>query len=171
VTTLKTEISFGLTATRIKTADLSAVPKDILTVADRISLSDGTGTGQANTLFYDERTLLASTSEDLDLTGTLLDTFGVAVTNARIKALYIKALKTNTNNVVVGAAATNTWVTLLNSTGTITLRPGVQIMAACDEVDATGYLVTAATGDLLKIANSAAGSSVVYQIALIGASA
>jgi hypothetical protein len=35
----------------------------------------------------------------------------------------------------------------------------------------SGWTVTAATGDLLKILNSSSGSSVVYDIVVIGTSA
>jgi len=36
--------------------------------------------------------------------------------------------------------------------------------------DATTYAVTAGTGDLLKVANSAGGTSVTYDIVIIGSS-
>jgi hypothetical protein len=37
--------------------------------------------------------------------------------------------------------------------------------------DATGYPVTAATGDLVTLTNSAAGTSVTYDVIIIGSSA
>ncbi|NNJ04151.1 hypothetical protein HHX38_08385 [Streptomyces sp. PKU-MA01144] len=142
-----------------------------LQVRHAVNLSSGTGAGQADKVFSDRRTLAASATEDLDLAGVLLDAFGAAITFARIKGLVIKAAAGNTNNVVIGAAATNTWATLLGATHTITLRPGAALCVMAGATDATGYAVTAGSGDLLKVANSAGGTSVTYDIVLIGASA
>lgn len=136
-----------------------------------LALSNGTGAGQADRVWSDRRTLAASANEDLDLAGVLLDAFGAAITFARIKGLVIAAAKGNTNNVVVGAAASNPWATLLGTTGTITLRPGAFLAVGTGAADATGYAVTASTGDLLRIANSGAGTPVTYDVLLIGASA
>jgi hypothetical protein len=136
-----------------------------------VALSNGTGAGNADRIFHDQRTLAASANEDLDLAGVLLDSFGAAITFARIKGLYIAAAAANVNNVVVGAAASNAWATLLGATHTLTLRPGAGILLAAGQADATGYAVTAGTGDLLRVANSGAGSSVTYDIIVIGASA
>jgi hypothetical protein len=135
-----------------------------------VSLASGTGVGKADRVFSDRRTLAASAAEDLDLVGVLLDAFGAAITFARIKGLVISAAAANTNNVVVGAA-TAPWATFLNATGTITLRPGATAAFMAGAADATGYEVTPATGDLLKIANSDAGTPVTYDIVVIGSSA
>ncbi|MBK3631565.1 hypothetical protein JHN52_01035 [Streptomyces sp. MBT97] len=136
-----------------------------------VSLASGTGAGKADKVYQGRRTLAASASEDLDLAGVLLDAFGSAITFVRVKGLFIKASAGNTNNVVVGAASSNQWATLLNTTGTITLRPGTSLGVVAGAADAIGYAVTASTGDLLKVANSSSGTSVTYDICIIGASA
>jgi len=141
------------------------------TLSRKMSLANGTAAGQADRVWSDRRTLAASGTEDLDLAGVLLDAFGAAITFARIKGLIIAASTANTNNVVVGAAATNPWATLLSATGTVTLRPGAFLAVGTGQADATGYAVTAATADLLKVANSGAGTSVTYDVHIIGASA
>jgi hypothetical protein len=132
--------------------------------------SNGTGLGQADRVFTDRRTLTASSTEDLDLAGVLLDAFGAAITFARIKTLAIAADAGNTNNVIVGNAATNGFVSWVGAAAhTVTVRPGGVLLVAAS--DATAYVVTAGTADLLHIANSAGGSSVTYDVVLIGASA
>lgn len=141
-----------------------------LSIRKAVALTDGTAAGKADRVFHDRRTLAASGTEDLDLAGSLLDAFGSTITFARIKAIVIAAATGNTNNVVIGAG-TNPWATLLNATGTITLRPGAFVAAAAGAADATAYTVTAATGDVLKVANSGAGSAVTYDVVIIGASA
>ncbi|MDI9885315.1 hypothetical protein QMZ92_13155 [Streptomyces sp. HNM0645] len=167
---LVSSLSVAATADLTSALDLATgtVP---LQVRHAVNLSSGTGAGQADKVFSDRRTLAASATEDLDLAGVLTDAFGAAITFARIKGLIIKAAVGNTNNVVIGAAATNTWATLLGATHTITLRPGAALCVMADATDATGYAVTAGSGDLLKVANSGAGTSVTYDIVLIGASA
>lgn len=142
-----------------------------VSVRTAVQLTSGTGAGKADVAFQDRRTLAASASEDLDLAGSLVGPFGATLTYVRVKGLYIKAGDTNTNNVVVGNAASNGWATLLNATGTITLRPGAAVLAMAGPADATAYAVTASTGDLLHVANSAAGTSVTYDVVVIGASA
>lgn len=136
----------------------------------------GTGAGQVDKIFSDTRTLSASASEDLDLTGTLVDAFGATITMARVKGIIISAATGNTNNVIVGAnVAANAWGTLFGPTGasggTVTLRPGAWIAAGVGAADATGWTVTAGTGDLLHVTNSAGGTSVSYDIVVIGCSA
>ncbi|MFM9602684.1 hypothetical protein [Streptomyces turgidiscabies] len=141
-----------------------------MSLSNAVSLTSGTTAGKADKAFSDRRTLAASATEDLDLAGVLLDAFGAAITFARIKGLLIKAAAANTNSVVIGAG-TAPWITLLNSTGTITLRPGASFCAIAGAADATAYGVTATTADILKVANSGAGTSVTYDICIIGASA
>jgi hypothetical protein len=172
---LTTVIDVNITASLTKARDLGNTPESPLDFANRISLTTGTGAGQADKLFYDERSISASSSEDLDLVGSLSDDFGDAFSPVRIKAIAVKAAPysgtANTNNVVVGGAAATQWAALLGAAGTITLRPGSVFIAAAGPLDATGYVCAAGATDLLKVANSGAGTSVVYQIVLIGASA
>lgn len=144
-------------------------------------LDSGTGAGKADLVYHAQRTLAASATEDLDLAGVLASLLpGSALTFAKVKGLIVAALGVtdangftttpNVNNVVVGAAAANPWTGLLNATGTITLRPGAVHMAFAGQADATAYAVTGGTGDLLKVANSAGGTSVTYDIVVIGTS-
>ncbi|WP_051338593.1 hypothetical protein [Streptomyces flavidovirens] len=150
---------------------------DLTTAADELAfrrgvhLEDGTAAGKADRAFHDRRTLAASGTEDLDLAGVLLDAFGAALTFVKVKGLFIAADITNTNNVVIGAAATNPWAALLGAAGTLTLRPGASMGLMAGAADATAYAVTAGTGDLLKVANSGAGTPVTYDIVIVGASA
>ncbi len=132
--------------------------------------STGTGAGAADRIFHDQRTIAASGTDDLDLAGVLTDVFGATVTFARIKAITVAAASGNTNNVVIGAAASNQFATWVGAaTHTVIVRPGGLFTIAA--TDATSYAVTAGTGDLLRIANSGAGTSVTYDVILIGASA
>lgn len=148
-------------------ADLDT-PASQLSIVRELNFAEGTGANQANRVFRDTRTLTASSTEDLDLAGSaLLDAFGVAVVFARVKELYVKAAAANTNNVLLGGVA-NGWAAFLSpaATGIITLPPGAHIHIG--NPSAAGWVVTAGTGDLLHVANSAAGTSVSYDIVIIG---
>lgn len=132
------------------------------------AFTDGTGANQAQKLFTDQRTLSASANESLDLSGVLADVFGAAITFTKIKAILVKAADGNTNDVVLGGAASNAWVGPFGaSTHTVAVKPGGTVMFVAP--DANGYAVTAGTGDLLKVANSAGGSGVTYDIVIVGA--
>lgn len=132
-----------------------------------ISLASGTGANQANAMFADTRTLTASSTENLDLAGVLTDAFGATLTFTKIKAILVMAASGNTNNVILGGAASNAFVNWVgDATDTVVVRPGGCFMLVAP--DSTAYAVTAGTGDILKVANSAGSTSVTYTIVIIG---
>jgi len=166
--TLTSTLSLAISATLAEALDLSD-RSNPTNYRKSWSLASGTGANQADKIFHDQRTLAASATEDLDLAGVLTDVFGAALTFARIKAVLIHALPTNTNNVNVTRPATNGVPLFLAAGDGIPVRPGG---AFCwISPDATGVAVTAGTGDLLTLTNSGAGTSVVYDVIIIGASA
>lgn len=130
------------------------------------ALTNGTGADQANMIWTDTRTLAASTTEDLDLYGSLVSTFNTTLNFTRIKGIIISAAAGNTNNVLVGgdSAGLAGWVGNVNDL--IVVRPGGTFCLIA--TDATSYAVTNTTADILQIANSSSGSSVTYDIILIG---
>lgn len=167
-TVIENKISFLAS----KAFDLDVLAKAEKDLVTRLTMTTGVAAGQADRIFLDERTLGASANEDLDLVGTtLLDVFGDAFSVLRVKALHVRALPGNSNNVVVGAAAATQWAAFLGAAGTMTLRPGTAVTLQAGAADATCYVSAAGATDLLRIANSAGGSSVTYQIVIIGASA
>ena len=142
-------------------------PKYPLSVSKAANLTSGTGANQASKVFDDTRTLAASTTEDLDLAGSLVDAFGATLTFTKIKGLVVAAHADNVNNVVVGGAASNGFINwVADATDKVVVRPGG--VFALFAPDATAYAVTAATGDLLRIGNSGAGTSVVYDLVVVG---
>ncbi len=163
-------VNVAVSAALTKSTNIGAIGATPLQALRAYSTADGTGLGQADKIFFDRRTLAASASEDLDLAGTLLDIYGATITFARIKTMLIAADAGNTNNVIVGNATTNGFITWVGAAAhTVTVRPGGVLLVAAS--DATSYAVTAGTGDLLHVANSGAGTSVTYDVVLIGASA
>jgi hypothetical protein len=167
VSTLTTSIAFDFAAKFVSSLDLQTASAPA-SLRRSFSLTDGTGLNAANRLWTDRRTLAASATENLDLAAVLTDAFGSAITFARVKALIVSAATANTNNVLVGGAASNGFINWVGDTSDIVVvRPGG--LFALIAPDATGYAVTASTGDILKVANSTSGTSVTYDIAIVGA--
>lgn len=160
---------FKLTLSSVLTGALDLQPRTApLNVAKNIALTNGTGANQADRVWADTRTITASSTDSIDLAGSLTDAFGAALTFARIKLLLVTAAPGNTNNVVVTRPASN-GVPLFSAAGdACPVRPGGVFAWACS--DATGVAVTAGTGDLLDFVNSAGGSTVTYDVVIIGAS-
>lgn len=164
------------TTLRVVAAATQTNPLDLVTgrapldLDISIPLGSGTGANQADMIWSDQRTLAASATEDLDLAGVLVGAFGNVLTFARVKAIIVRAAATNANAVVVGGAASNGlvgWVA--DATDKLNIRPGGMFELVAP--DATAYPVAAGTGDLLRIGNGGAGTSVTYDIVIIGASA
>lgn len=158
-------LSLLLDAKSYGTSDFST-PVAGVRIEKAIEFANGTAAlGQADILFADERTLAASATENLDLAGVLTDLFGGVITAAEITAIYVEANSANTNDVVLFGAASNPFNgPLSGTTPKLTLGPGDCALIT----NRKGWTVTATTADIILVANSAAGTSVLYKIVLIG---
>jgi hypothetical protein len=164
---LNTRLGLTLASELTQAFDLASgsVP---LSLARQYNWPSGTAADQADTIFHDQRTIAASGSDDLDLAGVLTNPFGATITFADVRLILVAASAANTNNVIVGGDA-NALLFGGAAAHTVTVRPGGLFLLAAR--DATAYAVTAGTGDILQIANSGAGTSVTYDVVIIGASA
>ncbi|MFC9847790.1 hypothetical protein ACFWFF_01570 [Streptomyces sp. NPDC060223] len=163
----QTRVEVKLLTTQTKPDDLS-VPQDAVSYLKSLSLADGAGAGAVNLLFHDQRTLAASATENLDLAATLADKFGATLTFARIKAVLVVAAAANTNNVNFTQPAANGVPGLFLAAGDgVAVQPGGMFLWVAPS--AAGAVVTPATGDLLTVTNSAAGTSVTYDVLILGA--
>lgn len=134
-----------------------------------LEFADGVGLNQADQIFHDQRTLAPSGTEDLDLAAALVDVFGNTLTFSAIKGIIVFAAVANTNIVQVKPAAANGFLEWVNAaTDQINVKPG-GVFCLFDP-GAAGYAVVAGTGDLLSFTNSAAGTSVTYDVVLMGIS-
>lgn len=156
-----------LSPTNTNPKDLST-PTDQFDYVKQIPLAAGTGADQADMLFHDQRTVGISSNDDLDLAGGLTDPLtGATMTFVRIRGIWIFAAAANTNNLTVGNGA-NPFIGWFGAAAhTESVRPGG--MSIHISRDATGWPVTAATADILRIANGA-GTTSTYDILIIGCS-
>jgi hypothetical protein len=137
--------------------------------AIEIVLASGTGSSQADLLFTDTRTVAASGTDALDLAGGLTDVYGTTLTFVELRAVMVYAYPANTNNCRVNRPASNGVPLFLAAGDGIDVQPGgmLQWVSPLDGK----VTVTAGTGDLLNIDNSSSGTSVTYDVAILGVSA
>lgn len=146
--------------------DLSTVSQ-ALAYTKAFDFTNGTGANQANMIFMDQRTISASGNDDLDLAGSLTNAYGTTITFTSIKGIIVYAATANTNDVHVGGAGSNQFLEWVgNSSDLVVVKPGG--LLALVNPQANGYAVTASTGDILRVSNSSSGTSVTYDIILLG---
>lgn len=166
---LTTEIGLKLIASLTGSGDLVTPAADLRNTTS-IVLTSGTGSGAADMMWSDTRTLAASATEDLDLAASLSPHVGTGtLTFARIKGLLIKAADANTNDVQLTRPASNGVPLFLAAGDGIPVKPGGLFLWVAP--NAAGVAVTASTGDLLTLTNSAGSTTVTYDVVIIGASA
>jgi hypothetical protein len=140
-----------------------------LEITKSYTWTNGTTVDKADRVFSDTRTVSASGTDALDLAGSLTDIYGNTLTFVELKALYVYASTGNTNNVRVNRPSSNGVPLFLAASDGIDVPPGGTFFWACP---ADGKVtVTAGTGDLLNFDNSSSGTSVTYDVVIIGASA
>lgn len=111
------------------------------------------------------RALAGGASENLDCAGTLLDEFGNTMGFARLKLIAV--YNRGTVAIQIGAGATNGLVTAFPTASAGAIIPaGGSLLMWC--VDATGWVVTAATGDIIKVLNLDGAVAASYDILLGG---
>lgn len=137
-----------------------------------IAFASGVAAEQADILFVDERALVASTADPIDLAGVLTSAFGAVITAAEIVGLIIinssKAGVDNTVTLSVGAGS-NPWFGMFGATGDVVKVPPGGLLVLFGK-DAAGLgAVTGGTGDILTITPGAAAG--LYQIAILARSA
>lgn len=143
-------------------------------IKQALTLASGTGANQADLLFVDERSVAASTNDDIDLAGALSDAFGSTITFAELAAILIinapRSGSANTSDLTIGAGS-NPFVGFLGGTSPTIgpIKPGGFVFIGSPDAAGIGT-VTAGTGDILRIANGS-GATANYQIAIIGRSA
>lgn len=153
-------VSKLLSALDLSTAD------DPVSINKQINFGNGTSAVQLSAHWHDQRTLTASSSENLDLAGSLTNAFGATVTFTKVKLLYVFAATGNTNTVQVARGSSNGLVLFLAASDAIVLNPGDVFGYAASS--GVGTAVTAGTGDILTITNGSSGTSVTYDIFIGG---
>jgi hypothetical protein len=140
----------------------------LLDIGKAFTWASGVIVDTADKVYYAKPTIGGSATLTLDFSGGLLDIFGDAFVLARLKMLLVLNDVANPNPINVQRPASNGLVLFGAASDLIPVRPGGFLLWGAP--DATGIVVTAATGDLLDFVNTAAGN-VTPEILAIGASA
>jgi hypothetical protein len=132
------------------------------------ALTYGTGSGKANKIYTAQRTVTATTADNLDLAGSLTDLNGSAITFTKIKLILIAIVSPDgTKTLRVGPrGVSNTYQGAFGGTGA-TVYKDFTHWDVVEYEPVTGRTVTAGTGDILGIYNPSA-SSVTYEIIIAG---
>ena len=150
--------------------DLSTIT-DVSKLEYAASLTSGIGSGQADRIWHDERTLAASAVDELVLSALESSVFGndVEVALAKVKALLIVVTTTTAGTeLTLGDAAADAWVGPFNSAGDrLKLGPDAALFLVDKQ---SGWSVGAGTSDVLKIANTGSVEA-TYRIVIVGTSA
>jgi hypothetical protein len=156
-------VSLKIDSLLLSSLDLSSA-QDSIVQQILATLSNGTASGQASQHWSDTRTLSASATENLDLAGALTNAFGVTLTFTKVKFIFVRAAAGNTNDVQVTRGSSNGVPLFMANGDGIALGPGEWFVF----FSAAGKTVTAGTGDILTATNSAGGTSVSYDIVIVG---
>jgi hypothetical protein len=159
-------ISTSIVAHVTNQLDLST-PSDDIALNYIQALKSGTGADQANAIFTDRRTLAASATEALDLSGVLAGPFGSVLAFTAIKEILVVAADANPGDLRVGKGVTNTFVGPFGATAVGLLAPPSGIIHLRNP-GAVGWPVVAATGDLLEVENLSSAGAATYDIIIIG---
>ncbi len=140
-----------------------------------INLVDGVLANQADVIYLKERTIAASATDAIDVSGTLNDPSGSNVVMAKLVGIIVfnepvDDTVPNLGNLVIGGGS-NPLVGPFGNVNDVTgpLRAGGVYMMINPSLAGMG-VVTPATGDLLNIVCSADGPA-TYQVCIIGRSA
>jgi len=161
------QVVFKLIGALTQTTDMSS-PADVLNYDRTLVYGNGTGAGQANMWWHDQRTLGASATEDIDLAGSLVSVFGTTITLTSLKGVFVYASASNNaaNNVNVTRPASNGTALFLAAGDGIALGPGE--FFSWFTPAANGRTVTGGTVDLITLTNSAGTNSVTYDVFILG---
>jgi hypothetical protein len=137
-------IKFGITDTGTYGGQTLRIdPSQDLTHS--ISWADGNGAGEAEDTLLQTLTLTGTDSVDL----ARVD--GTTITATHVKALYLEAPAANSADVTVSFNDTNGWSGFCSDN--LVLKPGTALLMQTRH--ATGYALTAGTGDLMTVTGTA----------------
>jgi hypothetical protein len=141
-------------------------------IAFAAQLGSGLAARQIDILYMAERTVNASSNDDIDLAGVLTDALGATVAAAELVGIVVvnepkdKATPRNLSNLTIGGASSPVPGF---SAAIVPIEPG-GVFAALSPGAAGLATVTASTGDKIRVANGAGGAA-RYQIAILARSA
>lgn len=163
---LSTQISMEMIAAFTRPNDMGTGRFD-LNYKKLLSLASGVGAFQGDALYVDQHSIPGSGTVNLDFNaGGLVDAIGGAFVPVRLKAILIHSLPANLNDLNVIRPST-TGVPFLGAAGDmVVLVPGSHLLLS--NPSATGWAVTAGTGDIIELTNAAATNTILIDVLIVG---
>lgn len=160
---LSLQVALKLIGSLTNALDLTT-PIDPISKDYTFNVGNGTGAGQGNMIWHDQRSV-GTSGEDLDLAGGLTNAFGSTVTFTAVKGILVYASPANSGNVIVSRPASNGLVLFAAASDALAgLTPGGIFLFT--DPSAAGLAVTASSGDLLNV--DASTGTVTYDVWIWG---
>lgn len=133
------------------------------------TFASGNGANEIEQIFRDTRVVtLATGTDDIDLSGALLDMFGDALAFLTIRELVIVNLSTVAGeDLLIGAAGSNPVISLFNGDASAQVpcrAGGAQVW--CDPL--VGFAVAAGSADVLRVQHDGAAGDINFDIIVKG---
>jgi hypothetical protein len=142
----------------------ASVPVDVL---DEIIYTSGTGATQSDKVYSVQYSIAGSATQSIDLAGVLFDALGVAFAPAKIKTIYVKHVS-GLNTLRIERPAANGAILFGAASGALAvLSAGGRFLW---DDPAVGFVVTAGTGDLISLVNTAATNTIIVNVVIVGTS-
>lgn len=134
------------------------------------TLANGTGSDQADILWWDTRPALAAGgNDDLDLNASLTGVFGGTVDFLHIKGIFIYNPATvAADTLTIGNGGANSLVNWIGGiTETVTIGAGGVLLITDPK---TGYACGAGASDILRVHNDSGANTIAFTIVVWGTS-
>ncbi len=173
-TSLASSLTVILKTTLKSTGVDLSVPEDVMTKAITDILADGVALDQADVVYHDKATLNNNTRTiDVHTSATEEDPWGLAITMAKIKCVFLHNLNTAAGEYIELGGVANAPVVFTSSAPAAefpihTVHPGGILLVWNPSL--AGWAVANNTGDVLELDTTGSGASVDYEIVIIGTS-
>lgn len=132
-----------------------------------IAWTPGSGSGQANRIWYGDRYLPSGGYEDLVLFSTLTDVYGSTISFSKVYAIVVKNPGTTTSRLEVGPSPVNPFgvgAFWKAATDRVVVSSGNGVMILLNRA---GVTATIASADSFRVTN-AGPTDTTYRIAILG---
>lgn len=166
----KVSLSFRINEILDSPENVIANPQTAL-IEDTYTIDDGTGSDQADLLFSDRRSVVASATDTLDLGtgGGLTDVFNVSIVPfVKVTVIVIRNRSTTAGDILhIGPHTVNGFIGPWVATGDLNeVGPGDVVYLRND----AGWTVTDGSVDTIRVVEVGGANTVIYDIGILGRS-
>jgi hypothetical protein len=166
------EVSFGVKWDKSSSDAVSPI-QDVSSRATSKAYASGTGAGKVNKVFRGQYTIAASGNQQLDLAGGVTDFDGVVMTFTKVREIIVELTNaTAASEILVGGGTdgtgTNAFATFFGAASHKIRVGNGGVPFHTGRPDASGWDVTAGTGDILRIENADGSNAATVNVFIAG---